>query len=34
MMLRDWLINLAENNRVDWVDGEITIIPIEDDNEN
>ena len=31
MMLRDWLIDLSENNRVDWIDGEIAIIPIEED---
>ena len=31
MKLRDWLLELAENNRVDLVDGEICIIPIKDD---
>lgn len=29
--LRDWLTDLAENNRVDWIDGEIAIIPIKED---
>ena len=31
MKLRDWLLDLAENNRVDLIDGEICIIPIKDD---
>ena len=31
MKLRDWLLDLAENNRVDLVDGEICIIPIMED---
>lgn len=31
MNVRDWLIDLAENNKADWVDGELTIIPIEED---
>ena len=31
MNLRDWLLDLAENNRVDWVDGEIAITPIKED---
>ena len=31
MNVRDWLIDLAKNNRVDWIDGELTIIPIEED---
>ena len=31
MKLRDWLIDLAENNRVDLVDGEICILPIKED---
>ena len=34
MKLRDWLIDLAENNRVDLVDGEICILPIKEDDEN
>lgn len=29
--LSDWLIDLAENNYVDWLDGEITILPIKED---
>ena len=31
MRIKDWLIDLAENNKIDWVDGELTIIPIEED---
>ncbi len=31
MKLRDWLIDLAENNRVELVDGEICILPIKED---
>lgn len=33
MEIKEWLIDLAENNRVDWVDGELTIIPIEEDDD-
>lgn len=29
--LSEWLTDLAENHRVDLVDGEICIIPIKDD---
>jgi len=31
--LSDWLLDLAENNYVDWLDGEITILPIKEDEE-
>lgn len=31
MNLRDWLIDLAENNRVDIIDGEVVILPIKED---
>lgn len=31
MKLRDWLLDLAENNRVELVDGEICILPIKED---
>ena len=31
--LRDWLIDLADNNYVDWLDGEIAILPIKEDEE-
>ena len=33
MKLRDWLLDLAENNRVDLVDGEICILPIKENDE-
>ena len=35
MRIKDWLMDLAENNYLDIVDGEICILPIkesEDDN--
>lgn len=33
--LREWLTDLAENNRVDIVDGEVCILPIKrDENDN
>ena len=28
MMLNEWLIDLAENNYVDMIDGEVCILPI------
>ena len=31
MKLRDWLIDLAENNRIDIIDGEVCILPIKED---
>lgn len=31
--LENWLIDLAKNNYVDWLDGEIAIIPIKEDEE-
>ena len=30
MKVRDWLLDLADNNYVDWIDGEICIIPIKE----
>ena len=33
MNLREWLTDLAENNYVDWVDGEICILPIKEDDD-
>ena len=33
MKLRNWLLDLAENNRVELVDGEICILPIKEDDE-
>ena len=30
MKLRDWLIDLAENNRVDIIEGEVCILPIKE----
>ena len=33
MKIRDWLIDLAENNRWDIVDGEVVILPIKEDND-
>lgn len=30
MKLRDWLIDLAENNRVDIIDGEVCILLIKE----
>ena len=31
MRIRDWLIDLAENNYWDLVDGEVVILPIKED---
>lgn len=31
MRMKEWLMDLMENNRVDWVDGEIVILPIKED---
>jgi hypothetical protein len=31
MRIKNWLLDLAENNYVDWVDGEICILPIKED---
>lgn len=31
MRIKDWLMDLAENNMVDVVDGEVTIIPIKEE---
>ena len=31
--MKDWLMDLAENNRVDLLNGEICIIPIKEDDE-
>lgn len=31
MKVRDWLIDLAENNYWDIVDGEVVILPIKED---
>ena len=31
MKIKDWLLDLAENNYVDWEDGEICILPIKED---
>lgn len=33
MRVKDWLLDLAENNRVDWIDGEICIIPIKEEDD-
>jgi hypothetical protein len=33
MKVKDWLIELAENNMVDMLDGEIVILPIKEDEE-
>ena len=33
--VRDWLIDLAEHNYVDWLHGEIAILPVkEEDDDN
>lgn len=34
MKLKDWLLDLVENNRVDLIDGEVVILPIQEDDEN
>ena len=31
MRLEDWLLDLAENNRWDIIDGEVVILPIEEE---
>ena len=31
MNLREWLLDLAENNRWDIIEGEVVILPIEED---
>ena len=31
MKLRDWLLDLAENNYIDIIDGEVCILPIKED---
>ena len=31
MNIRDWLLDLAENNYWDIVDGEVVILPIKED---
>lgn len=31
MRVKEWLMDLMENNYVDWVDGEICILPIKED---
>ena len=33
MKIKDWLIDLADNNRVDIIDGEVVILPIKEDEE-
>ena len=33
MRMRDWLLDLAENHRWDIVDGEVVILPIEEDDQ-
>lgn len=33
MRMKDWLMDLAENNRVDLLNGEVCIIPIIEDDE-
>lgn len=33
MNVREWLLDLAENNYVDWLDGEICILPIKEEDE-
>lgn len=30
MKLKDWLIDLAENNRLEVIDGEVCIVPIKE----
>lgn len=31
MKVKDWLLELAENNRIEVVDGKIKILPIKED---
>ena len=31
MRIEEWLTDLAKNNYVDWIHGEIAILPIRDD---
>ncbi len=31
--MKEWLMDLAENNRVDMLNGEIVILPIKEDDE-
>ena len=33
MRMKEWLMDLAENNRVDMLNGEIVILPIKEDDE-
>ena len=33
MKVKDWLMDLAYNNRIEVIDGEIKIIPIKEDDE-
>lgn len=33
MKIKDWLLDLVENNRVDIIDGEVVILPIKEDEE-
>lgn len=33
MKVKDWLMDLMMNNRVDIIDGEICILPIKDEDE-
>ena len=33
MNLREWLLDLVENNYVDIIDGEICILPIKEDDD-
>lgn len=33
MKIKDWLIDLADNNRIDIIDGEVVILPIKEDEE-
>lgn len=33
MRVKDWLLDLAENNYIDWIDGEISIIPIKEEDD-
>lgn len=30
MKIKDWLLDLSENNQVDIIDGEVVILPIKD----
>ena len=33
MKIKDWLMDLADNNRIDIIDGEVVILPIKEDEE-